>query len=394
MQSHAKILIVDNEPFNVDYLEQVLADLGYATFSATSGPEALVQAATDPPDLVLLDIMMPAMNGFQVLEQLKAHPTWRNIPVIIISALSDMSSVVKGLMLGAEDYLPKPFNLTLLRARLSSSLEKKRLHDQEALYLRSLAQVAETGRQSQTAFLPALLPQPPGWTLTARLLPGPTAAGAFYDAFPVAGGERIGLVIGTVNDQGGAAALFMPLFRSLLRMIASQDDLLPTATRTTQALDETATLITTVQLTNEYIARTHCAANLFAPLFFALLDPHTGALRYLNAGHEPPLILDPTGVKARLQATGPVVGRWSGSVFQVATAHLEPGDTLFAFTTSSTNAFPANREPLRLAQWLQGVGQGISKSRALLDHIETSLRTQRAGGALEAEFILFGVGRD
>ena len=64
--------------------------------------------------------MMPAMNGFQVLEQLKAHPTWRNIPVIIISALSDMSSVVKGLLLGAEDYLPKPFNLTLLRARLKA----------------------------------------------------------------------------------------------------------------------------------------------------------------------------------------------------------------------------------------------------------------------------------
>lgn len=138
MQPRATILIVDNEEFNVDYLEQELADLGYATLSAGSGQDALAQTATSAPDLILLDIMMPTMNGFQVLEQLKANPAWRHIPVIIISALSDMVSIVKGIKLGAEDYLSKPFNTTLLRARLSSCLEKKRLYDQEQRYQRGL----------------------------------------------------------------------------------------------------------------------------------------------------------------------------------------------------------------------------------------------------------------
>lgn len=149
MQPRATILIVDNEPFNVDYLEQELADLGYATLSAASGQEALAQMATDAPDLILLDIMMPAMNGFQVLEQLKADSTWRHIPVIIISALSDMSSTVKGIMLGAEDYLSKPFNPTLLRARLRSCLEKKRLHDQDELHQRALRETVAALRQSE-----------------------------------------------------------------------------------------------------------------------------------------------------------------------------------------------------------------------------------------------------
>lgn len=138
MHQPAKILIVDDEPFNVDTLEQELDDLGYTTVSAANGRQALAQVAAEDPDLILLDIMMPEMDGFQVLSQLKAEPTWRDIPVIVISAMTDMSSVVKGIKLGAEDYLPKPFNEVLLRARLEAGLAKKRLRDQEIDYLRQV----------------------------------------------------------------------------------------------------------------------------------------------------------------------------------------------------------------------------------------------------------------
>ena len=138
MHQPAKILIVDDEPFNVDTLEQELDDLGYTTVSAANGRQALAQVAAEEPDLILLDIMMPEMDGFQVLSQLKAEPTWRDIPVIVISAMTDMGSVVKGITLGAEDYLPKPFNEVLLRARLEAGLAKKRLRDQEIDYLRQV----------------------------------------------------------------------------------------------------------------------------------------------------------------------------------------------------------------------------------------------------------------
>jgi PleD family two-component response regulator len=139
----AKILIVDDEPFNVDYLEQELEDLDYEPLTAFNGQEAIDQVVAETPDLVLLDIMMPVMDGFTVLSRLKANKETRDIPVIIISAMNDLASVVKGIKLGAEDYLPKPFDEVLLKARIKASLEKKRLRDQEVEYLRQVERLTE-----------------------------------------------------------------------------------------------------------------------------------------------------------------------------------------------------------------------------------------------------------
>jgi DNA-binding response OmpR family regulator len=143
MGEQAKILIVDDEPFNVDYLEQELEDLGYDTVSAPNGRVALEQVDSQAPDMILLDIMMPEMDGFQVLEHLKADKTWRDIPVIVISAMDDIDSVVRGVELGAEDYLPKPFDPVLLQARINAGLEKKRFRDQEVEYLRQVEMLTD-----------------------------------------------------------------------------------------------------------------------------------------------------------------------------------------------------------------------------------------------------------
>jgi DNA-binding response OmpR family regulator len=130
-----KLLIVDDEPLNIDYLEQELEDLGYETVAAYDGVQALEMVATENPDMILLDIMMPEMDGFQVLERLKENKQWRSIPVVVISAMSDIQSVVKGIEMGADDYLPKPFNDVLLRARLRSGLQKRAWQLQERAYL-------------------------------------------------------------------------------------------------------------------------------------------------------------------------------------------------------------------------------------------------------------------
>ena len=139
INSTSKILIVDDEPFNVDYLEQELEDMNYNIITAGNGREALDKVTNEPPDLILLDIMMPIMDGFAVLSELKADPLLRHIPVIIISAMNDLESVVKGIKQGAEDYLPKPFEPTLLHARISASLEKKLLRDQQRKLLHTFA---------------------------------------------------------------------------------------------------------------------------------------------------------------------------------------------------------------------------------------------------------------
>ena len=124
MNQRPTILIVDDEPFNIAVLEQELDDLGYDTISAGDGQAALDQVRSEAPDLVLLDIMMPVMDGFAVLSRLKASPSTRDIPVIVISANHDMPSVVKGIKQGAEDYLPKPFALEELIARVHALVRR------------------------------------------------------------------------------------------------------------------------------------------------------------------------------------------------------------------------------------------------------------------------------
>lgn len=122
MNQKPKVLIVDDEPFNVDYLVQELEDSNYQLITASNGREALDKTYKEQPDLVLLDLMMPVLDGFAVLAEIKADTVLRDIPVIIISAEKDSKSVVKGIKQGAEDYLTKPVDAELLLRKLKEFL--------------------------------------------------------------------------------------------------------------------------------------------------------------------------------------------------------------------------------------------------------------------------------
>ncbi len=364
MHTPPKILIVDDEPFNIDYLDQELKELGYQTVSASNGQIALAQVRAENPDLVLLDIRMPVMDGFQVLAQLKQDPNTRDIPIIIISALHDMASIVRGIEQGAEDYLPKPFEPVLLHARIAASLEKKRLRDIEAKYRQALERELEIGREIQASFLPTRLPQPPGWELDARFHAQRQVAGDLYDAFVLPRAQRLCLLIGDVSGKGVGAALYMTLFRTLLRVLALQAD--------ATDLDDAACLTQTVQFTNEYVLRTHGHANMFASLFCALLDPLNGALTYVNAGHNPPLLIAQDRVRQTLAHTGLVAG-WNDSPFHAAQIQLACGETLLLYTDGVTEAFDADAQEYGEARLEHIATQPAASVRALLDHIETDL---------------------
>ncbi len=137
------ILIVDDQRANRDMLARGLLRQGHHFALARNGRQALEMLASEAFDVVLLDIMMPEMDGFEVLRHLKADAQLRHVPVIMISALDQIDSVVRCIEMGAEDYLPKPFNPVLLRARVGACLEKKRLRDQELAYLRNVALVTD-----------------------------------------------------------------------------------------------------------------------------------------------------------------------------------------------------------------------------------------------------------
>jgi adenylate cyclase len=156
MVDRGRILIVDDEPLNVDLLEQELDLLGHDTIAASDGSAALQHLARQPVDLVLLDIMMPQLDGYEVLRHIKSDPELRHIPVIMISALDQLESVVRCIELGAEDYLPKPFEPVLLKARIGACLEKKRWHDREIAYRREI----EIERERADRLLHVILPTP------------------------------------------------------------------------------------------------------------------------------------------------------------------------------------------------------------------------------------------
>ena len=144
MNTPAKILVVDDTEMNRDMLSTLVEADGNKASVAVNGRIGLEMLKAEPFDLVLLDVMMPEMNGYQVLEQLKADADLRAIPVIVLSALDEIGSVVRCIELGAEDYLPKPFDPILLRARIGACLEKKRLRDQEVQLRRELGELNQT----------------------------------------------------------------------------------------------------------------------------------------------------------------------------------------------------------------------------------------------------------
>ena len=137
-RSKYKILIVDDNPTNRDLLSRQVTTQGYQAAVAASGRQAVEMIKTGIYDLILLDIIMPDIDGYQVLKWIRAGD-WRHIPTIMISALDEIDSVVKCIEMGAADYLAKPFNPTLLKARLGACLEQKRLRDKELVYLEQLA---------------------------------------------------------------------------------------------------------------------------------------------------------------------------------------------------------------------------------------------------------------
>ncbi len=224
--------------------------------------------------------------------------------------------------------------LQTLAASMSVALENARLWEQEALYRKALEREFEIGHEIQAGFLPDSLPQPDGWEIAASLKSAREVTGDFYDAFELPQG-MIGLAIADVCDKGLGAALFMTLFRSLLRAVSNIDFF--TNTGYAGVISPEMRLKNAVSLTNNYIAETHGKTSMFCTIFFGILDTQSGILKYIDAGHPPPLLINASGLKDTLKVTGPAVGLERGTDYAIAEVKFEPGDTLFAHTDGLTD---------------------------------------------------------
>jgi serine phosphatase RsbU (regulator of sigma subunit) len=229
------------------------------------------------------------------------------------------------------------------------------------------------------------LPQAAGWDLAAWFQPARHVGGDFYDAYTLREGRCIVLVVADVCGKGVGAALFMALFRSLLR--AQAERILE------EHGDLAAQACALVAGVNDYIARVHERDNMFATVFLAILDPLSGELVYVNAGHEAPVVCGPRGVRARLGPTGPAVGLLPGAVFSGARIRMGEGESLVAFSDGVTDAIDATGTVYSEQRLLVGLASVSGQAEATLAAIRQDLDAAMGNAAQFDDITLLVVHR-
>src|SRR3954447_21310538 len=206
------ILLVDDAPANIQVANSILKDM-YKIRIATSGAKALELAnGTPPPDLILLDVMMPEMDGYDVCTRLKENSQTRDIPVIFLTGQTEIEDETRGFEVGAVDYIHKPFSPAIVKARVQTHLVLRGIREQLALQLRTIQKEMETARQIQLSILPAEIPKIEGLDIAARYIPMTSVAGDFYD-FIVVDDKHIGILIADVSGHGMPAALIASMLK-------------------------------------------------------------------------------------------------------------------------------------------------------------------------------------
>jgi sigma-B regulation protein RsbU (phosphoserine phosphatase) len=325
------VLVVDDNEDNRYTLVRRLQREGYEDLTvAESGERALDLLAQRTFDLVLLDVMMPGLKGYQVLERMRNDRRTRDIPVIMISALDELESVVRCIELGAEDYLPKPFNATLLRARIGASLEKKRLRDELLRHTLRMERELATAREIQLGMVPTSFPSPSAQcplSVYGSLHPAREIGGDLYDCFRL-DARRLCLVVADVSDKGASAALFMARTKTVIRLLA-------TRMGTAQGLAEPSALVACI---NEELCRDNPLA-MFVTLVVAIVNGATGEVAWSNAGHTSPCAIDADGTLLMLsERHGIPLGIKPAARFGSARISLDRNSAFFLYTDGITEA--------------------------------------------------------
>lgn len=346
MSLTARLLVVDDNPDNREMLTRRLRRLGYANVEcAADGEEALAMNAETPFDVILLDVMMPRKSGIEVLEELRLANRLDDTPVIMISAATELDTVVRCLELGAEDYLPKPFNPVLLRARLGSVLEKKALRAEVRRQLgRMEAEMAEARRQ-QLSMVPTEFPSAEkGMAVDVHAImhPAREVGGDLYDCFPL-DQRTLCVAVGDVSDKGMPAALFMARARSLLRAATLQ---FIDATGRQPLPSEIAAVMNAELCKNNPLC-------MFVTLFFGFLDLETGLLRYVNAGHVRPFLLHADRLAVELACVNdPPLGVIEAARFRNSELSIAPGEGMVIVSDGMPDMMNASGDSYTLERLL------------------------------------------
>ncbi|MBI1736943.1 MAG: response regulator [Candidatus Rokubacteria bacterium] len=319
--SDCRLLIVDDAKINVDVLTRALQD-DYKLSAASDGESALRLVKEAPPDLILLDIVMPGMDGYEVCARLKADPATRDIPVVFLTARQDVEDKAKAFEAGAADYVTKPFEILEVKARVRSLLRAKAYQDAVREVLEAELRVARTIQMGVVPRDFAAFSCGGRVDVFASLEPARAVGGDLYDVFAL-DDRRLVVVIGDVSGKGIPAALFMVMTATLVRGVA----------RLTGRPGEVLARV------NDELAAQN-PSDMFVTLFCGVLDVDTGVMTCATGGHLPPVrVRDGVAPRPAYESQGTLVGALPGLVFPETEIRLEPGDTLMLYTDGVTEAF-------------------------------------------------------
>jgi phosphoserine phosphatase RsbU/P len=382
------ILVVDDTSANLQVLTGMLKERGYKVRPAPSGKLALLAAQRDPPDLILLDINMPEMNGYEVCRQLKADDRLRGIPVIFISALTEQLDKVNAFAIGGVDYITKPFQMEELHARVETHLKLHRLQTELRAANSDLAAAndrmsrdLQAAMRIQQTFLP----------LEAATIPGIEFAWIYRPCDELAGDglnvvtlddQHVGLYVLDVSGHGVAAALLSVTISRLLSSSADHSSIL--VRRGTGQASITAPAEVAAHLNRLFPF--DGVTSQFVTLLYGVLELTTGDFRYVSAGHPAPIHVHVAGTSSVLESDGFPIGV-AEEGYRERSVRLEPGDRLYLYSDGVFEALNTTGEQFggsRLERSIDASRNSpIRESvQAILTHVECWQGTKAMGDDL------------
>lgn len=378
----ANILVVDDTPANLQVLAGMLKDRGYKVRPVPSGKLALLAAGHDPPDLILLDINMPEMNGYQVCEHLKADDRLQAIPIIFISALTEPMDKVKAFAIGGVDYITKPFQLEELHARVETHLKIRRLqieleqtnaklsqiNDRMSRDLRAAAKIQET-------FLPAKVLNIPGVDFAWIYQPCDELGGDGLNVIPLGDGQ-VAVFVLDVSGHGVVSAL---LSMTLSRLLSPPSQLSSILIR--DGLNGQRDIVPPVDVAarlNELFPFDSATQQL-TTMIYGILDSTTGKFRYVSAGQPGPVHLPYQADPVLMNSPGFPIGL-TNEVYSERSVCLEAGDRLYLYSDGVTEAMDQAGNLFGHARLLETIAQ--TRSLPLQENVENLIAAiQRWSGS-------------
>ena len=350
------VLVVDDAPANIHIVNEILRDT-YKVKIATNGAKGLELAAATPgPDLILLDVIMPGMDGYEVCTRLKANPATRDIPVIFLTGQTETSDETRGFEVGAVDYIHKPFSPAVVAARVHTHLALRETRELLERQLEAIRHEMDTAREIQLSILPQDIPRIPGLDIAANYIPMTSVAGDFYD-FIVVDEKRIGILVADVSGHGMPAALIASMLKIAF---AAQSD---------RACDPAQVLLGLNQsLCGKFQGHYVTAA-------YALIDTEKQTLCYAGAGH-PPLVLREggSGKASSVLENGLFLGYFPSANYSSVEVPFRKGDWVVLYTDGVSEMMNASEDQFgedRLKQFLQdrAVPPAAGFAGSLLKHL-------------------------